>query len=343
MESKIIRRRGNDAPAKEITLSPIGKIKIGAKAVGQNGKEYPTALDYFRCDATQDYQNLFQAAYGDKPDRLTICFISDNLGEICRNFYELRSGSGKRIADGDGVTFRVATAQANGRVKDVTVTPPDPEKWMEEMEAKAGTKWREALTLHFMLPGVPVFGYWVFRTHGENSTIPNIRGAIETMLNLAGRVRMIPFDLVVKKVKSDKEGAKSVYPVVELVANISQESAEKIAALPANFNRLLTEDRVAALAAGPAAEPEGFTDYAEVESKPRAGLPPADPVQSEFARIKAKCNNLQSVEDFNAAVSQIRTIKDKDLAGQMAARLGDEAQSKAMFYNQEKKAYCLAQ
>ena len=183
-----IVRRINQAPAKVASLGTVGHIRIGEKATNANGKEYPTSLDYFKPDAPEQYLQFFRTAFGEKPAKITIPFLSNDIGDVCRQFYELRDGSGGRMAYGDGITFYVATKQGDGTVKDVVTTPPDVDKWMKAMETTSGKPWKERLVLKFAIPQIPVLGLWEFSTHANNSTIPNIIGTIDTVYEMAGRL-----------------------------------------------------------------------------------------------------------------------------------------------------------
>lgn len=266
-----IIRRIDEAPAKVASLGTVGHIRIGEKAKNQSGKEYPTSLDYFKPDAPEQYLQFFRTAFGDKPAKITITFLSNDINDVCRQFYELRDGAGGRMAYGDGVTFYVATKQGDGTVKDVVTAPLDVDKWMKAMETTAGKPWRERLVLKFAIPQIPVLGLWEFSTHANASTIPNIIGTIDTVYDMAGRLAGIPFDLIIEKVKSDKSGSKSVYPVVTMVCNISQESAALVRELPMQVGAMLTEQRIAQLASGEPEQPkeaEPFTEYEEVTPEP---------------------------------------------------------------------------
>lgn len=267
-----IKKRYNETTAvKTPGLGTVGHIRIGEKAKSQNGKEYPVSLDYFKPDAPEQYMQFFSTAYGDKPAKLTITFLSNDLNEVCRQFYELRDGAGGRLAYGDGKTFYVATKQGDGTVKDVVTEPADTNTWMKAQESAAGKPWRERLVLRFALPQIPVLGLWEFSTHGGGSTIPNIVGAVDTMIEVAGRIAGIPFDLIVEKVKSDKAGSKSVYPVVSLIPNISQESASIVRGLPMQLGTILTEEKIGQLSSGQTvhtaeAQEPAFAEYEEIES-----------------------------------------------------------------------------
>ena len=256
-----IQRKGTASP--RVSLPVIGHVRIGEKVPTANGGERPVSLDYFKATATNAaYTAQFRAAFGEKPVSLPIVFASDDLADVCRHYYELRDNAGKRLAYGDGETFRVATKQG-AMVQDVEWTPEQiaaqygtPEAFMEHYAKQAGKPWKEKLTLRFVLVGVPVIGSWQFDTHGDDTSIPQITGAIDSVIEAAGRLRMIPFDLQVEKVKSDKAGDSRNYPVVKLVCNLSVDSVERLRALPTTGFGLLSNEKIGALTTGADTAPQ---------------------------------------------------------------------------------------
>jgi hypothetical protein len=211
-----------------IGIPTIGKVKIGEKRVNANGKEYPVSLDYFVVDSK--YASYFHTAYGDKPSSIEVIFVSDNFRDSCDERYELRDKSGRLYADGDGDVFRVWNdkEQKYTSVK-LSEYPTMMEKVAERAQSPKG--WEVTLTIRFILPKIPgVFGLWQFTTKGNASSIPSIVDAFDVVLDRAGTVVNIPFDLVVEKVKSQKPGDSSVYPVVQLVPNISNDRLEMVRA-----------------------------------------------------------------------------------------------------------------
>jgi hypothetical protein len=252
--SRIIRNRNDENP-KTVKMAVIGKIKIGEKKPSANGGERPSAIDYFKPFADGMYEKLFSDAYGEKPTTIPIFFVSDDMAQSCPYFFELRDGSGKRVANGDGVTFNVATKMQDNAVSDLVVSPQDIDKWMNDLERTSGGKWKEVLVLRFIIPNIPILGVWEFRTGGDDSTIPNIVGTIDTVKAMAGRISGIPFDLSVKIVKSDKAGSSSKYPVVSLVCNISEESARRVKSLPIGTFQTFTENSIRGLGIGDAITP----------------------------------------------------------------------------------------
>lgn len=187
----------------------IGKIKVGQK--GPTG--FPQSVDYFICDSK--YAPFFQQVYGDKPTSIQIIFVSDDPAESCNERYECRDGA-KLLGYGDGETTHLYNA-----AKDAYEATDDRER------IKAAGKWEVILTIQFIIPKIQgVFGVFTFTTKGDKSTIPQIRDAFDQVKQMAGTVVNIPFDLNVQKVKSQKPGSKSSFPVVSLVPNIAPANME---------------------------------------------------------------------------------------------------------------------
>lgn len=331
-----IQRRINDEAQKSGGLGVLGKIKIGEMVATGNGKNRPTSLDYFRVDAPEQYARFFRDYYSDKPNKITVVFLSNDMNEVCKNYYELRDSSGGRLAYGDGNTFFVATKQGDSIVKDVVTTPQNPKAWMSEAEQRSGGKWRERLVLRFAIPALPILGVWEFSTHGNNSTIPNIVGTIDTMLEMAGRIAGIPFDLIVEKVKSDKAGSKSVYPVVKIIPNISPESAEVVRGLPMQLGAILTQAKIAELSTGESksipAIIEPVSEYEEIESVPK-------PTAKERAEAQFKKFVLETVENYTKAAHLISTMADGEVQVACAKMLGDKAQKAGFQFDKQSKSY----
>ena len=80
-------------------LPIVGKIKVGKKS--ESG--VPMSLDHFI--ATGDYQKQFSDIYGDKPTKIKVVFISDDLEQVCNEFYECRDKQGRLTGKGDGEKY----------------------------------------------------------------------------------------------------------------------------------------------------------------------------------------------------------------------------------------------
>ena len=103
MKGRIIRDN------KKTKLPLIGKIKVGAK-VQKGGKEFPTSLDYFV--ASGDYKHEFDKAFGDKPSKIEVVFMSDDFEAVCNERFEIRSGK-KLYGYGDGKLFYIYDKKAD--------------------------------------------------------------------------------------------------------------------------------------------------------------------------------------------------------------------------------------
>jgi hypothetical protein len=202
------------------TLPLIGKIKVGEKATNSAGKEYPKSLDYFR--PTGKYVSEFQKVFGDKPDKIGIVFVTDDINEACSQYFACWT-DGKMHGKGDGETFRIWDKEADGGkgayVENVPKTDP----------RVRALKWDEYTTLKFVIPAIPnVLGYWEFTTKGKRSSIPGIIQAFDFVKNKVGTAVALPFDLVVAKATGRTPGAATSYPVVQLVLNAGEENMTAI-------------------------------------------------------------------------------------------------------------------
>jgi Recombination directionality factor-like len=301
-------------------MAVIGKIKIGEKKPSQNGGERPSAIDHFKPFSDGRYEKLFRDAYGEKPKTIPVFFVSDDISQSCPHFFELRDSTGKRVANGDGVTFNVATKNQDNTVSDLVVSPQDIDKWMNDLERTSGGNWKEILVLRFIIPDIPILGVWEFRTGGDDSTIPNIVGTIDTVKAMAGRISGIPFDLSVKMVKSDKAGSSSKYPVVSLVCNISTESAELVAKLPTGTFKMLTNNSIKGLSGGGSNEVSN-----EVE------------ILQKITTIDDF--NLTDINSYTNAAVSIGAMPPSEHRDALVLALSDKAQRCGYSWNREKKAY----
>lgn len=193
-------------------LPILGKIKVGEK--GANG--YPKSTDYFICSSK--YESFFKAAYGEKPDTIQIAFVSDNFESSCNERYECRDADGRLSCYGDGENYYLYSTLSKKYVLET-----------DKNKLKDIGKWSVILTLTFVIPKIRgVFGVFQFSTKGKESSVPQIRDAFDMVKQSAGTVVNIPFDLTVKKVKSQKPGEKSLFPVVNLIPNVSQQNIETL-------------------------------------------------------------------------------------------------------------------
>ncbi len=317
-----IKRRINDQQPKTATMATLGKICIGEKTIGANGKERPSALDYFRVNADEQYAKLFTVAYGERPKKIPIVFVSDDKGQSCPNFMELRDSKGKRVAKGDGEQFEVATKSSDGSVSDIIVRPDNLDKWMNDLERSVGGVWKEVLVLKFVIPKIPILGVWEFRTGGKDSSILNIVSTIDTVVEMAGRLKGIPFDLSVQMSKSDKSGSTSKYPVVSLVCNLSPESAKLMSTLPAGSFQVYTDNSIKELSGGGEPTIQASHESAKNET----------PITIDgFVFTNA--------DSFTAAARVIGKMPESEHRKSLAIELSDKAQLYGFSWSKEQQKY----
>lgn len=197
-------------------LPRIGMIKTGYK----DDRGYPRSVDYFI--ATGKYSQAFHDAYGDKPSKIHIVFMSDDPAKVCEESFEYRDNKGALVAKGDGQDFKVYSEKEEKYVDFNTVEHPD---LMERIEKKykSNKGWETTLRMRFIIPKISgIAGSWEYITKGSSSTIPNVVEAFDTMKRNVGFVKGLIFDMTVEFAKSQKPNSKSRYPVVNIVGNMSE-------------------------------------------------------------------------------------------------------------------------
>lgn len=226
-----------------LELPEIGRLHIGKKETGRNGKEYPTSVDYFI--PSGKYAGMFVNALGEKPSTIQIIFPSDDAEKVCNERFEYRDDRGALVARGDGVRFEVWTGQKYD-VFGVDDYPDIMNQIAQRNPTKRGAEnWDIALTLRFVVPAVRgIIGVWQFSTKGKASSIKNIRDSFDAVRKMRGTVCQTVFDLSVAFAKSNKPGVNSRYPVVSLVANDTRIEEIRNAITPqGNLSLLLNEKK----------------------------------------------------------------------------------------------------
>jgi len=241
--SRIVRQ---NLPAQNTRLPLIGKIRIGEKRTNAQGKEYPVSLDHFI--ATGSYAAKFDEVY-DKPDRIQIVFVSDDDFQSCYEEWDGRDTQGRRAGYGDGETYYLWNYAGDKGEYVATKSRED----VATFSKQHTVRWRQVLTINFVIPAIKgVFGVWQLQTGGDKSSINAIRNTYDEIKELAGTIVNIPFDLCVKKAASNKPEAKTSYPVLTLVPNLSAENMETLraffqAGLDIKRQGILTENKLNAL------------------------------------------------------------------------------------------------
>jgi len=218
------------------TLPVIGYLSIGevSKPADPNKKGYPKSLNHFRVRGKNNtpclYESEFTRVFGDKPTRIPIAFISDDLKEVCNQQYE-NWDNGKNWGSGDGETFKVwdttainkTTGAATGAFIEVDSKHHLVQQWKRE------GKWKERLTMTFVIPKITsVLGVWKFQTGGSKSSIPEIVKAFDWIKEKASTVKYFPFDLIVESHVGKNPGEAKQWKIVKLIPSAGQESLQSI-------------------------------------------------------------------------------------------------------------------
>lgn len=198
------------------TLPEIGKIKIGMK---HPQKGYPMSVDYFI--ASGNYVNEFKTQFGEKPKKLSIAFISNDVTEACNERFEAYV-KGKRYGWGNGETFTVFDPKKGEKGGYVEVTAGDPRL--------KGLPWKHTLTLRFVILDLPgIMGYWSLQTMATETSIPTIVNTFDHIKRQANdNIIGFPFNLIVEKKTGYHPTEPKSYPMVSLVPNFTENEVEKV-------------------------------------------------------------------------------------------------------------------
>lgn len=279
----------------DYSIPRIGMIKVGTKVTRQDGKEFPTSLDYFV--ATGNYADSFNEAFGTKPTKIPIVFISDETNLVCNERFEAWTNDGKKIGSGDGETFSMYSEKD----KDYIVVDAQ-----HELVQKNKHLFKRVLTLKFVIPTIRgVYGHWEFNTRATKSTINQIIATFDNVKDQAGRVSGIPFDLIVTMANSRKPNVISKYPVVTLVPNIGSENLEKISTYLSDMSfgkvGVLTEEKIAKLTSGEspkALEEKQVTQYEEVKVEETPVVETIVEVVDEEPKQTKKAKKIETTDDL---------------------------------------------
>ena len=262
-------------------IGVIGKVKVGETRT-KNGKPYPVALDYFRFTSDQESRvSRMAELLGEKPTRIPLTFPTGENDVVCDHRYELRDGSGQLVVYGDGCQFYESKPEGFLKLPEMDVEGGG--AYMDAQAKKTGFTWSERLFLRFLILGCKELGLWEFSSMGKETSIGQIVAAFDTVKEMAGRVTGVPFWLTVQKHKSNRANANRVYPVVNLVCDLSPEMIEAVAGAGDSVKGLITPEKLQ-LAAPQKVEPG----------------PEVEEVQAEeitlLDQVKASLSGLNSVQ-----------------------------------------------
>ena len=191
----------------------LGKIHLGVKKMSQNGKEYPSAVDYFVCPPE------VTAAIGEeKPKQLHIYFPTDDIDQATSTYYRAYSQSRGLTCKGDGLTARrlidvsTSTTEDNGHpTGDIAGGKAENVEWIdgitcpgEECPYQQKKMCKPLMMLQFIIKDVPGLGVYKLDTSSFHS-IMDVTNALALLQATRGSFRNIELilSLEAKEVSPD--------------------------------------------------------------------------------------------------------------------------------------------
>lgn len=200
-------------------LPRLGKIRLGEKRENSNGKEYPTALDYFRFD---EGAAILAKTFGEKCRSIEPVILPSDREEdylYSGEFAYRKSGLFCKSTDGENALRVYNKEEPEGAAYVKEHAPETAEGSMFEMPclledcAIRQKGWCKSMArVRVVLPTVPGIGVWEIVTSSRNS-IRNIQSTVEFVRSMTGgRVAGVPFrlSLVPQEVQPDGK-TKTVY------------------------------------------------------------------------------------------------------------------------------------
>lgn len=181
----------------------IGKVNIGKKSE----KGFPMSIDYFSFAVDGKRKSLLTETLGEKPN---VLYVNVPTKNCFHHYWELRSKSGDFICKMDD--SKMLLANDGFYNYDLNEKGWDANEVRSKLEKKHGTKFKECVTLYFLLNNYPEKGLWLIQTRGVASSIENLLNSIDN--------NSLPcnFTLSVRKQKGNAIHNKSKqFPVLNLI------------------------------------------------------------------------------------------------------------------------------
>jgi hypothetical protein len=174
-----------------------GKIRLGEKTKNAKGVEYPTKLAYMLFDPDDESLiPIFEGLYGKEPTSITIALASEDVEQVAPLYYRAYGAGEKLVCKGDGETAQRSIKDSGTRQQVECLGPENCEYAMSRGRGgKPGCK--AVLNFQFFLPDVPVMQVFQINTSSFNSIV-NINSALDILRSVAGRISLVPVELVLK-------------------------------------------------------------------------------------------------------------------------------------------------
>lgn len=211
-----------------VRLPRLGKIKLGFKEEGADGKSYPTPTDHFVCP--EEVKKVF----GETPRELRIMFPTEDRQQWASQYLRCYSESGSLICRGDGETALARVDAITGEI-DMAGTaksrlrelPCNPDRCPHYQQDDC----RRVMNLQFLLPDCPGFGVYQLDTSSFHS-MRNINSMLALVNSVCQRVSMIPMSLQLVEQPVQPDGFDQVAYVLKLNCYLSLVDAQKFSQVP---------------------------------------------------------------------------------------------------------------
>ena len=194
--------------SEKLRLPRRGKIRLGEKKLSKQGKEYPSALDFFACPKE------IQEIYGDKPRKLDIMIPMEEREQFFPQAYKRYGSSAGLICRGNG---EVATEIAEEGMKEIECQGKDCPHYQKGECKQIGN-------LQVILPKIKGLGVYQIDTSSYNSIV-NINSGVEMIRGMLGRISWIPLILEVQMQEAHPQvngkRIKTIIPVMSITSDVS--------------------------------------------------------------------------------------------------------------------------
>jgi len=208
-----------------VRLPRLGKIRLGIKEEGNDGKLYPAPTNYFVCP------DEVKKVFGEKPKELRIMFPTEDREQWASQYLRCYSETGNLLCRGDGETAlaRVETptgeaGETTSKLMEITCNP-------SKCPCHQRGYCRRVMNLQFLLPDCPGFGVYQLDT-GSYHSMKNINAMLTLIDSVCQRVSMIPLSLQLVEQSVQPDGYDKVAFVLKLTCYLSLIDAQKFAQVP---------------------------------------------------------------------------------------------------------------
>jgi len=272
-----------------VRLPRLGKIRLGIKEEGADGKSYPTPTDHFVCP------DEVKKVFGEKPKELRIMFPTEDSKQWASQYLRCYSTNGNLLCRGDGEialakveTINRQTDSQNETISKLLEMPCNPDRCPCYKQSYC----RPVMNLQFLLPDCPGLGVYQLDTSSYHS-MRNVNSIITFLRGICQRVSMIPLSLTLVEQVVAPDGYDKIAYVLNLSCPFSLAEIQKYAQVPPGQALLPPPDSEA---------PDDLFPWVkrEVQAAPEEGSRKNDEMQELWTQTKSKIYS-HDIQDYQIA------------------------------------------